>query len=152
MAPNAHVRHLTIAHVAARAGVTVETVRYYERHGLVQSGRDKRGRRRYSEHDFEQLMVVCALRDAGFSGQEILEVVLPGDRSAASAEQLAAARASLSHLFVALDARAAALEAARGVLGWWDDELDSVLKTLETGGWPLGGTIAETFRPGDATQ
>jgi MerR family mercuric resistance operon transcriptional regulator len=146
MAPNAHVRHMTITHVAERAGVTVETIRYYERHGLVQSGRDKRGRRRYSEHDFEQLEVVCILRDAGFSGLEILKVVLAGDRSIASAKHLAAARTNVSQLLAAMDARVAALEAARGVLDWWDDELDGRRNALAgRPGHPRGAGAARPF-------
>jgi DNA-binding transcriptional MerR regulator len=54
----------TIADVAERIGVTAHTLRYYERIGLLDVGRDDAGRRRYTEHDISRIHFITRLRAA----------------------------------------------------------------------------------------
>lgn len=58
---------LTIADAAARTGVSVHTLRYYERAGLVVSPVDRTagGRRRYHRLDLEWIKVCTRLRATG---------------------------------------------------------------------------------------
>jgi DNA-binding transcriptional MerR regulator len=63
--------HLTMtwfspSDAAGRTGLSLDTLRYYEREGLIGPvGRDAGGRRRYSEGDLAWLDVVMCLRRSG---------------------------------------------------------------------------------------
>lgn len=63
------VRHegLTIAEAARRTGVSVHTLRYYERAGLVITNVDRTegGRRRYTQQDLDWITVCTKLRATG---------------------------------------------------------------------------------------
>lgn len=51
---------------AERTGLTLDTLRYYEREGLIGPiDRSAAGRRRYSEDDVTWIGIVACLRDAG---------------------------------------------------------------------------------------
>jgi DNA-binding transcriptional MerR regulator len=54
----------TIADVAQRVGITAHTLRYYERIGLLDIGRDDAGRRRYTESDINRVYFITRLRAA----------------------------------------------------------------------------------------
>ena len=57
---------LTIAQAAEAAGVSVHTLRYYERAGLLAPvERNGSGHRRFSEHDLEWVVVCTRLRATG---------------------------------------------------------------------------------------
>jgi DNA-binding transcriptional MerR regulator len=58
---------LTIAEAARRTGVSVHTLRYYERAGLVVSPVDRTsgGRRRYRELDLKWIIICTKLRATG---------------------------------------------------------------------------------------
>ncbi|HLW53598.1 MAG TPA: MerR family transcriptional regulator [Candidatus Angelobacter sp.] len=65
----------TIARLAAEAGVNVETIRYYERIGVLDKpSRSQTGWRQYSEHVLETLKYVRAGQQLGFSLGEIKSV------------------------------------------------------------------------------
>lgn len=50
---------MKIGELAARAGCKVETVRYYEREGLLEEpGRESSGYRRYAEHHLQRLQFI----------------------------------------------------------------------------------------------
>jgi len=53
---------LTIAQVAAVTGVSAHTLRYYERIGLVEVGRDPAGHRRYDRDALARVVFVARLR------------------------------------------------------------------------------------------
>ena len=57
-------RTYTIAEVAEKLGVTAHTLRYYERIGLVDVGRDTGGRRQYTDDDVGRILFVTRLRAA----------------------------------------------------------------------------------------
>lgn len=82
---------LTIGRLAKAAGVSVETVRYYERRGLLEQPERRGGYRHYSAADVERLESVRRAKTFGFTLSEINELLAAGD-------VLAAARAKLAHV------------------------------------------------------
>jgi MerR family transcriptional regulator, mercuric resistance operon regulatory protein len=68
---------LTIGQLAAKTGVTSETIRFYEREGVIpRAARGGAGRyRRYQVADAERLRFVKRARDLGFSLNEVRELL-----------------------------------------------------------------------------
>jgi MerR family mercuric resistance operon transcriptional regulator len=63
---------LSIGELARLGGCRVDTIRYYERVGLLpKAERSDGGQRRYSEAQARQLLFIRRLRDLGFSLNEI---------------------------------------------------------------------------------
>src|SRR5229473_978214 len=68
---------LSIGQVARKAGVGVETVRYYEREGLLEEPpRRASGYRQYSEQVVTRLHFIKRAQQLGFSLKEISELLL----------------------------------------------------------------------------
>lgn len=62
----------TPAHAAARSGFSLDTLRYYEREGILEPiARTAGGRRTYSEGDLAWLELVRCLRDTGMPVAEL---------------------------------------------------------------------------------
>ncbi len=56
----------TVSEAAAKVGLSVHTLRWYEQEGLVEPvGRDTAGRRRYSEGELDWLVLLTKLRSTG---------------------------------------------------------------------------------------
>lgn len=107
---------LTISELAKGGGVGVETVRFYQRKGLLPDPKPARyggaGRRHYGDEELRRLRFIRSAQRAGFTLEEIGELLAldrTGER--ARARQLATAR------IVELDARIAELQQAREALG-----------------------------------
>ena len=67
-----HRRFVTIGRLAADAGVGVDTVRYYEREGLLPAPvRDESGYRRYDAASAMRLRFIRRARDLGFSLDDV---------------------------------------------------------------------------------
>ena len=104
----------TIAGLAREGGVGVETVRYYQRRGLL--GTPERaggtglggGIRRYGEEDVRRLRFIRSAQVAGFTLEQIRELI-----ELDAGEDRARARALANERLTALDAKIAELEAAR---------------------------------------
>lgn len=65
-----------IGALARRAGVGIDTVRYYEREGLLEPrARLASGYRRYSEHEIARLRFIRKAQALGFSLNEIRELL-----------------------------------------------------------------------------
>lgn len=65
---------LAIAEASARTGLSIDTLRYYEKAGLVEPPqRDAGGRRVYSDNDVEWLIFVTRLRSTGMPVRRIQE-------------------------------------------------------------------------------
>ena len=63
---------LTIGQVARRAGVGVETIRFYERKGLIdEPPRKASGYRQYKDEDISRLTFIQQAKTLGFSLNEI---------------------------------------------------------------------------------
>lgn len=68
-------RH-SIGYTAKAAGVGVDTVRYYERQGLLaRATRTATGYRTYSEQDIERLRFIRQAKSLGFSLDDIAELL-----------------------------------------------------------------------------
>ncbi len=91
----------TIGRLADAAGVHVETIRYYERRGLLAPpARSAAGYRLYADDDLRLLQLIARGKRLGFTLREIADLV--GDAGARSVDDvLAAAQAKM----VALEAR-----------------------------------------------
>lgn len=62
----------TIGEAARRSGINIETIRYFEREGVVpQPGRSAAGRRLYTEDDISVLVFVGRCRKLGFTQTDI---------------------------------------------------------------------------------
>jgi MerR family mercuric resistance operon transcriptional regulator len=89
---------LTIGKLAAAAGVGVETVRFYQRRGLLaQPERRGGGYREYSEADRARLMFIRRARRLGFTLGEIGDLLGPAEANSA-AEIARAAQAKLADI------------------------------------------------------
>ena len=102
----------TIGALAKAAGVGVETVRYYQRRGLLPEPPRPHGEvRRYSDEDVRRLKFIRSAQAAGFTLAEIGELLdLSAIDDRARARQLAQARVA------ALDSKIAELREAREAL------------------------------------
>ncbi|MFJ9819436.1 MerR family transcriptional regulator [Streptomyces sp. NPDC101151] len=61
---------MRIGELAARAGTTTRTLRYYEARGLLSARRDDKGHRTYDEDDLRMLRQIRTLQDFGFGLEE----------------------------------------------------------------------------------
>jgi len=69
---DAGVVGLTVGEAAAKVGLSVHTLRWYEQEGLVTPvGRDAVGRRRYSPDDLDWLQLLTCLRGTGMPVREM---------------------------------------------------------------------------------
>jgi len=108
---------LTIGALAKQGGVGVETVRYYQRRGLIptpdrpDTGGLSGGVRRYGADDLRRLRFIRSAQAAGFTLEQIGELLsLDAGHDRARARSLAAER------LAALDAQIAELQTARASL------------------------------------
>ncbi len=68
--------NMKIGKVAGQAGITVETVRFYEKKGLLPPpARNESGYRVYTPESLQQLLFITRSKDLGFSLKEIKELV-----------------------------------------------------------------------------
>ena len=92
---------LTISETARKAGVGVETIRYYQRIGLMTPPPRPAGGgvRRYTQADLSRLRFIRAAKDLGFTLREIRFLLDPkNQRSADCTEMKELAEAKLEHL------------------------------------------------------
>jgi MerR family mercuric resistance operon transcriptional regulator len=108
---------MTISKLAQAGGVGVETVRYYQRRGLLAQperpggGGSAGGVRRYGEDDAQRLRFIRTAQAAGFTLEEIGQLLgLDPTQDRARARQLAL------HRVAELDRRIEELQAAREAL------------------------------------
>jgi MerR family transcriptional regulator, redox-sensitive transcriptional activator SoxR len=85
---------LTIGAVAARSGLAVSALRFYEDHGLISSTRTDGGQRRFPRDVLRRLAVIRAAQHVGFSLSEIEGMLgdLADDHHVTEAEWRALAR------------------------------------------------------------
>ena len=76
--------NLTIGEVARGAGVRPSAIRYYERVGVLPPADRVSGQRRYSDDTIERLGLIAAAKQAGFSLDEIAELLRSSDEGRAS--------------------------------------------------------------------
>lgn len=68
--------NLTIGNLASNAGVNVETIRYYERRGLIdQPVKPKHGYRRYDKAILDRILFIKKAQSLGFQLDEIKNLI-----------------------------------------------------------------------------
>ncbi|WP_153108733.1 MerR family transcriptional regulator [Propionivibrio limicola] len=70
---------LTIGKLAKAADVGVETVRYYQRRGLLETPQDVGSVRRYSDEHVQRLRFIKRAQSVGFTLEEIAELLSLND-------------------------------------------------------------------------
>lgn len=102
---------LTVSKLAAAGGVGVETIRFYQRKGLLDKPASHGSIRRYGSDDLRRLRFIRQAQTAGFSLHEIKELLaLDSGEDRPRARELAHARIK------ALDQKVAELKQARDAL------------------------------------
>jgi MerR family mercuric resistance operon transcriptional regulator len=105
------LQSLTIGKLAASGGVGVETIRYYQRRGLIETPGSGSGIRRYDASDVRRLRFIKQAQAAGFTLEEIKELLeLDSTEDRSRARALASARVN------ALEAKIVELQRARDAL------------------------------------
>lgn len=111
------ISELTISGLAKAGGVGVETIRFYQRCGLIDTparpdgGGVAGGVRRYGDADVRRLKFIRSAQGAGFTLDQIAELLrLDAGQDRARARALAAER------IAALDGKIVELESARAAL------------------------------------
>jgi DNA-binding transcriptional MerR regulator len=102
---------MKIGEVAQRAGVSVDTVRFYERRGVLPAAqRRPSGYRMFSESTVERIRMARALQDLGFTLDEVIDALQAHDDGGATCES---ERWRLEAVVDRLDAKIAQLRRAR---------------------------------------
>lgn len=101
----------TISGLAKEGGVGVETVRFYQRRGLLGTPERDGGVRRYGAQDVRRLKFIRGAQAAGFTLEQIGELL-----SLDARDDRAAARGLAVKQLAVLDARIAELKKARAAL------------------------------------
>lgn len=102
---------MTIAKLAAAGGVGVETIRYYQRRGLLAEPPRAGSVRRYGPADVRRLLFIRRAQAAGFTLDEIGELL-----ALDSGHDRPRVRALAAERLAALDSKIAELESARAAL------------------------------------
>ena len=111
MVQSQEVRPLTIGTLATAAHVGVETIRFYQRKGLLETPERDTGIRRYGDEDLRRLRFIRQAQAAGFTLEEIRELLaLDASQDRSRARELAKAR------IASLGEKIAELEQAREAL------------------------------------
>lgn len=126
---------MRIGEVAAQAGVSVRSLRYYEEQGLVSAQRSHSGQRHYAEGAVDRVRLIQRLYAAGLASTAIRELLPCVHTGIATAETLARLGAER----VRIDAQVRDLMTTR-------DKLDEVIRDAETanGCSPVVGAAAAT--------
>lgn len=111
MVRSQHPQDLTIGKLAAAANVGVETVRFYQRRGLLSTPKRLDGIRHYGEADVSRLRFIRQAQTAGFTLEEIRQLL-----TLDSGEDRAAVRDMANKRLAELDARMSELKRARASL------------------------------------
>ncbi len=105
---------LPIGELAARTGLSVSAIRFYEAKGLVQALRTSGGQRRFLRSDIRRLSFALIAQQLGFTLQQIVAELdkLPQERTPSAADWK-----RISGVFKdSLDQRIAVLQRTRAVL------------------------------------
>jgi MerR family transcriptional regulator, redox-sensitive transcriptional activator SoxR len=81
---------LSIGQLAGQAGVSVSTIRFYERRGLLPEPERAGGQRRYGDQAAQRLGIIAVAKRAGFSLDEIAVLLASTDGGEPAHEQLRA--------------------------------------------------------------
>ncbi|RFU84182.1 MerR family transcriptional regulator [Streptomyces triticagri] len=88
---------MRIGELAARTGVSVRSLRYYEEQGLLKSTRSPGGQRHYTESHAERVGFIQRLYAAGVSSSTIMELLPCVDSPSLAATDASLQRMALEH-------------------------------------------------------
>jgi len=113
------MKELSIGQLARRAGVAIDTVRYYERNQLLApAGRLASGYRRYGDHELKRLLFIRRAKALGFTLADIRELLsLSDQRSVPRIKKAAEAR--LTDIERRLGGWRSSSGCAMGSGNWW---------------------------------
>lgn len=124
---------LTIGRLARAAGVNVETIRYYQRVGLIhEPSRPDHGYRIYPMEVIEQIRFIKRAQQLGFRLQEIAELLELGEGRCDDV------RSRAEHKRDQIDAQIRDLQALRSIL-------DALIQQCQTGTQPQACPIVQTL-------
>jgi MerR family mercuric resistance operon transcriptional regulator len=116
------VEKLTISRLARLGGVNLETVRYYERRGLLaKPPRTASGYRVFPREAASRLRFIKRAQELGFSLSEVRELLSLRARTGAGRE---AVRARAQATIADVDQKIRALQAIKNALSTWADRCD----------------------------
>lgn len=125
---------MTIGALARAGGVNVETIRYYQRRGLLATPRKPPGGvRRYKGETLERLRFIRRAQELGFTLREIAELLKLGDGSCEQTRAIAERR------LADIETRLRDLRAMRTTLG-------RLIRTCRAGNRPPCPIIASLAR------
>lgn len=94
----------TISQLAGTVGINVETVRYYERRGLIkQPAKPAQGYRLYPEATLDRILFIKRAQELGFTLEEIAHLLALGESpcreaQAMAGQKIASVRAKIADL------------------------------------------------------
>lgn len=114
---------LSIGEVARQGGVTVETLRYYEREGLIATpDRGANGYRRYSSDAIKRIQFIKRAQEVGFTHKDIRELLsLRADPQASCCDVRGRAMEKVREM----EAKILVLRRMKAVLSKWIEECPS---------------------------
>ena len=115
---------LTIGQVADRAGVNSSAIRYYESVGVLPEPERVSGQRRYGEDTVDRLGLIAAAQEAGFTLDEITDLLRSSDEGHASDQMRELARRKLPDVEALIDR-------AQRMKRWLEVASDCGCSTLE---------------------
>ena len=128
--------HITIGQVAARAGIRVSHIRYYEEIGVLPQPVRVSGQRRYDEDVLHRLSIIDVAQRAGLTLDEIRELTGPRLRDESAGERLRElAQHKLPHI-------EALIERAQAVKRWLEIAGSCDCKTVDVCGLFVDPTLA----------
>lgn len=99
------------------SGCTPRTVRYYERQGLLRCLRSTGGHRQFAASELERLNLIIGLREAGWSLEEITELLDVRDQANNDAQACSRLEAMLAEHVKRLEQKIRLLQSLRDDLG-----------------------------------
>lgn len=106
--------YMTVGEVAKKMGVTVRTLQYYDRKGLLSpSAESEGGRRLYTDRDVIQLHQILSMKHLGFSLDDIKNRLASLDTPSDVAEALTEQAAAIRKKMKAMEESLTALETLR---------------------------------------
>lgn len=122
---------LSVGEAARETGVSVDTLRYYEREDLLRVERSPSGHRRYREGDLGWIRILTCLRDTGMPIRRMREfaALVRGDESNI-AERVRLLEAHREEVCLQLRATEANLEHLEGKLAHYRSHLQKATEGL----------------------
>jgi DNA-binding transcriptional MerR regulator len=133
---NVSAPQLTIGQVAARAGIRVSHIRYYEEIGVLPEPERVRGQRRYDEDVLHRLSIIDVAQRAGLTLDEIRELTGPRLRDETAGQRL---RELAEHKLPHIDAL---IERAQAVKRWLEIAGSCDCQTVDVCGLFVDPTLA----------